>query len=610
MRVVLLQLPIQGHDFFFSRENIPLAAAYLKTIGVQEGIEVELVPRSLMSYGSDQAILRFLLDARPDMVGMSCYLWNVDRSLFLARQLKCQLPECTIVLGGPEMTLDNEYVLRSQGFDIGVIGEGESVWRTLLQSYPHVPEVPGLLSRGEDGRLYSAGKDRLRHGTLEHWPSPFLSGALDPHLDGVLWLETVRGCVHRCAYCYYHKQSPTLRSFPLDRILEEIRRALGRGLKEIVFLDPCFTKRPGLEVLLDRLGTINADGRLHFSAECNVEDIDPAMAKRMGKAGFTDLEVGLQSIKASTLRRVHRRFRPERFLNGVRSLQENGVKVMVDIIAGLPGDTLPDIRRSIDWVVEHEAYDFLMLYPLSLLPATELRQRAQELGLGAMPHPPYLVTRGPGLSAREISAAFHYYEECMEEDISPLETPPGLGGRSEGSTFPEGLRHTLRWHTPEQVKRLSPYRERTAYALTVSMAGEVLRQPSLWVPVLKDYLNSSPFSLLSAEVPPGVFPESLEPLWQLARERRHPTDFDYTVTHTPYRSFLVFSRSRGLLWKWPDPRESDRMVLSDGQEVSFHPVCLVAAPQKKLPPWFRDHIAERYPSPPEIRIWEPPDDRP
>jgi radical SAM superfamily enzyme YgiQ (UPF0313 family) len=609
MRVILLQLPLQGHDFFFSRENIPLAAACLKAIGAEEGIEIELVPRSLMSYGSDQALLQFLLDAKPDIVGMSCYLWNVERSLFLGRALKDHLPECAVVLGGPEVTPDNEYLIGSRGFDIGIMGEGEALWKVLLASYPRIPEAPGLLLRGKDGRLRLMKEGRPRHHALNRWPSPFLSGALDSQLDGVLWLETVRGCVHRCAYCYYHKQSPRLRPVSVDRVLEEVRRARNRGLKEIVFLDPCFTRRPDLESLLDALEEINGDGRLRFSAECNAEDIEPGIARKMGRAGFTDLEVGLQSVNGGTLRRIHRRLRPERFLNGVRFLQESGIKVKVDLIAGLPGDTLPDMRRSIDWVLEQEAYDFLMLYPLSLLPATELRLRARELGLDAMSRPPYLVTRGPGLSAREISAAFRYYEECMEEDISPLELPPGLGGPPEVSAVSEGLRHTLYLNTPEQARSLLQGKDRNAYGLTLNITEAMLREPALWLPILKDYLKSNPYSLLSVEVPPGVFPEELEPLWQLARERRHPIDSDYTVTHTPYRNFLLFSRERGILWKWPDPRESRPVELPGGQEVPFHPTCVATGPEETLPSWFLDHIAKRYPSPPEIRLWEPADDQ-
>ena len=105
MKVLLFQLPIQTHDFFFSNENIPLAPAYLQIIASDLGIDAELLPGHVMRYGSDQAILRSILDAKPDIVGMSCYLWNLERSLFLSGQIKRRLPECRVVLGGPEVTL-------------------------------------------------------------------------------------------------------------------------------------------------------------------------------------------------------------------------------------------------------------------------------------------------------------------------------------------------------------------------------------------------------------------------------------------------------------------------------------------------------------------------
>jgi len=606
MKALLLQLPIQGHDFFFSRENIPLAAAYLKAIGNLYGADVEIVPRSVMSFGSDQAILRFLLDAKADLVGMSCYLWNVERSLFLAGELKRERPECTVVLGGPEITPDNQVLLKNPNFDIAVTGEGETPWRAILESYPRIPHIPGALERRVKGSGYFIRA--LRPNSLAHWPSAYLSGALDDQVDGVLWLETVRGCVHRCAYCYYHKQFPRLRSFPLDRIVTEIERARRRRLREIVFLDPCFTRHPRLQDLLDALVSVNRDQRLRFSAELNVEDIDPEIARKMAQAGFQEVEVGLQSTNLKTLHRIHRRFHPVRFLEGVRRLQAEGIKVMVDIIAGLPGDRFSDICRSLDWVIEKEAYDFLMLYPLALLPATELRQKAHELQLFAMDRPPYLVTGAPGLSAEDIHAAFRYYEERMGEDISPLEMPPALAKISNALDPLRKLCHLIEWLHPEGVNDRGFQNRHMAYALTLRMGKEVLRTPRLWTPVLKNYLQSNPYSLLSVEVPADSFPEDLHPLWKLVREHCHPLDRDYTVTHTPYRSIFIFSRMKGLTWKWPDPRESTPVVLPNGQTVSSHPVLLLAGTDKDVPSWFLEHIAKRYPSPPEIRLWQPPED--
>jgi hypothetical protein len=327
----------------------------------------------------------------------------------------------------------------------------------------------------------------------------------------------------------------------------------------------------------------------------------------MARAGFSQLEVGLQSVKRKTLRNIHRSFQPRRFLGGVRSLQNAGIEVMVDLIAGLPGDRLSDICRSLEWVLDHDAYDTLMLYPLSLIPSTELRQQAQKWGLIAMSYPPYLVTRTPDLMAVEMVRAFQYYEKSMAEEIAPLEMPPALDPGVKAFSLSRGLVHQVDWNHPEEIENHFS-RNPTAYALTVSMSKEVLRETKQWSQVLRDYLERNPFTLLSVEVPPDVYPEDLQPLWQLAEKHSHPMDRDYTVTHSPFRSFLVFSRSKDLLWKWPDPRESSPLVLHDGQKVPCRPVCVVATAEKSIPSWFVDHIRQRYSSPPEIKRWEPPED--
>jgi radical SAM superfamily enzyme YgiQ (UPF0313 family) len=606
MKVLLFQLPIQTHDFFFSNENIPLACAYLQTIAMEQGIDAALLPGHLMCYGSDQAILKSILDARPDVVGISCYLWNVERSLYLAKQIKRQRPACTVVLGGPEITPDNDFLLQHGEFDIGVVGEAEEVWKQFLQSFPNISKIPGLLIPDKGGKYSFTGSGNTKV-PLRRWSSPYLRGLLDCQLQGVLWVETVRGCVYRCAYCYYHKQAPRIRTFPVKRILSEVQRAWEQGLREIVFLDPCFIRRPHVEALLDGIAAINFDGRLQLCAESTAEGIDSGLARKMSKAGFVAIEVGLQSINPMTLKHIHRVLRPEKLLEGVRSLQSRGIKVTVDIIAGLPGDTLRDICQGINWIVEQDAYDYLMLYPLSLMPSTELKKRAAELGLVAMPYPPYFLTRGPRMPARGICHAFHYYEKSMEEDISPLEMPLSLGAESRTSCDLKGLCNQVTWDNSEGVRSFAGTGDRATYAITISMTREILKRTELWLQVLKDYLEQNPFSLLSVEVPPEVFLEELDPLWRVAEKHRHLADRDYTVTHTPYRSFFVFSRTNGLIWKWPDPREAAPLKLHDGQRVDCRPVCLLITPGKKIPSWFLEYLGKRYSAPPEIRIWQRPD---
>jgi radical SAM superfamily enzyme YgiQ (UPF0313 family) len=423
MNIILVQLPIQGSDFFYSNENIPLAAACLKAVAVGQARDVELLPQHLMSYGSDQAILRFLLDVKPEIVGMSCYLWNLERSLFLARQLHRELPMCTIVLGGPEITPHNEFLLSYGEFDVGVVGQGEHIWDSLLKSFPHVPDMPGLLKKGDHGQWYFTGINQ-NGPSIRDLPSPYLLGCLDSHLDKILWLETVRGCVYQCTYCYYHKQFKKLRPFSPERIEAEVRRAVENGIEEIVFLDPCFARHPGFESLLDLLGKVTGERSLHFHAELNAEDIDPVRAEQLGKIGFTQVEVGFTKYQQRRQDGISP-LPSERFLQGPFP-PGYGIEVIVDLIAGLPGDRLEDIHKSMDWILKHDAFDTFMLYPLSLLASTELHQRASDLGISAYPYPPYLVTRTQNLSAPEMCEAFRYYEGCMEDDVAPIEMPFAL----------------------------------------------------------------------------------------------------------------------------------------------------------------------------------------
>jgi hypothetical protein len=175
--------------------------------------------------------------------------------------------------------------------------------------------------------------------------------------------------------------------------------------------------------------------------------------------------------------------------------------------------------------------------------------------------------------------------------------------------LPGGLCNVITWHTPEQVSPPFRLNHSFAYALTLSLSRELLRGPTRWLSTLGEYLKENPFTLLSVEVPYDVFPEALEPFWQFVREQRqHLLDRDYTVLHTPYRNFLIFSRHQGVLWKWPDPRESFPFRLPDGQAISSRPVCLVKTSEKALPQWFLNHMSQRYDPLPEIKRWLRPGD--
>src|SRR5947209_9859494 len=150
--VLLVQLPIPPLSPAPIRGNVPLAAAYLKLHAEQKGLgkfyNIDLFPTTQANTFGDRLLVRTLAEGDPWLVGFTCYVWNIERTLWIAHELKRLRPDVHIVLGGPEITADNAWVLQTPDYDYAVIGEGEQTFAELLlalvaDAVPSVP-IPGL----------------------------------------------------------------------------------------------------------------------------------------------------------------------------------------------------------------------------------------------------------------------------------------------------------------------------------------------------------------------------------------------------------------------------------------------------------------------------------
>src|SRR5947207_5779882 len=144
--VLLAQLPIPPLGPEPIRGNVPLAGAYLKLFAEQRGLgayyAIDVLPAPLANTLGDHALVAALAEREPWLVGFTCYLWNIERTLWVARELKRRRPETRVVLGGPETTADNAWVLDSDAYDFAVIGEGEQTFANLLLALLDEPTPP------------------------------------------------------------------------------------------------------------------------------------------------------------------------------------------------------------------------------------------------------------------------------------------------------------------------------------------------------------------------------------------------------------------------------------------------------------------------------------
>jgi anaerobic magnesium-protoporphyrin IX monomethyl ester cyclase len=384
----------------------PLALLYLKAYLVEHAAQAADEVR-ILEFRQDSAredMARQILAGEPAVVGFSCYVWNIRKLMAVAEQIKELSPHTRIVLGGPEVGPIAADVLRAHpSVDAIVRSEGEVPFAELVAAWTiggRVDDVRGICFRRGEEIVTTGDAPIVEH--LEELTSPHLARFIDPK-GRVICLETQRGCVFRCNFCFYNKDlSIRNRRFDLDRVKEEILYWLQEDVDEIYFMDPIFNLNAERAKAICRFIGEHNHRRLPFHAEVWAEFIDEELARLMHDAHFQFLEVGLQSTDATALATVERRLRLQRFEDGIAYLKKYGVKFELQLIFGLPGDTIASFRKSLNYAASLDP-EFLAVFQLLVLPGTELWRKARDLNLEFDPEPPYYVRSHFSMTADDVA---------------------------------------------------------------------------------------------------------------------------------------------------------------------------------------------------------------
>lgn len=434
--ILLIQLPIPPLGSQAESENVPLAAGCLVAALPPErrgGVEkITIFPGDEAGTLGDAALLQSIVQLEPAAIGFTCYLWNIERTLWLCRQIKQRLPKVVLLLGGPEIQPDNRWVWNAGGFDAAVVGEGEETfcqWLHVRNRRSAWADVPGLWV----GPKFAPPRRPAPPAQLATLPSPYSAGLLVPR--ETMWLETARGCRYRCKFCAYHHGRRTIRSFAEAEVRANLRSAIRQGVREVFLLDPTLNQRRNFAEFIDLLAEENRNHQLGFSAELRAEGIDAALASKLRKANFTEVEIGLQTVEPAAQAAIGRRVDLKCFARGAKALRAAGIRTRTDLILGLPGDTIDSMRRAIDFLVDHELFDELQLFPLSLLPGTPLAAEAERWKLQAQRRPPYYVVANATVNWIAIADLVEETQQRLgiEYDPAPL-PPPYFENETEGGT--------------------------------------------------------------------------------------------------------------------------------------------------------------------------------
>lgn len=343
---------------------------------------------------------------RPDILAATAWLFNHEQLMHVASRVKALLPEACLVLGGPEFLGDNEEFLRRNPFvDCLFRGEGEesfAQWLALREHPEQWDTIPGLCYLTPDKAYKDNGIARVANfaGLVPPEQSPFFNWS-KPFVQ----LETTRGCFNTCAFCVSGGEKP-VRTLPVESIRERLRTIHAHGIKNVRVLDRTFNYNPRRAKELLRLFLeFHPDIRFHL-------EIHPALLSEELKEelallpeGLLHLEAGIQSLREPVLERSCRKGKLSDALDGLKFLCAlPNMETHADLIAGLPLYRLSEIVGDVRTLAGYHAGE-IQLESLKLLPGTEMRRRAEELGICYAPLPPYEVLQTREISTGELQTA-------------------------------------------------------------------------------------------------------------------------------------------------------------------------------------------------------------
>jgi len=385
-----------------------LALDYLRLYALKDPIVSEQIEIKVLVYPpkvNDKEILHAVFSLEPHIVGFSAYLWNINKSLTIAQKIKDESPRTKIIIGGVEVSYNPRRILTNNLFvDAVITGEGEIPFRLLLSNYlsgkPFGMNIPGIWLR-KDVDIISGGLNQCVQ-TLDEIPSPFLSEDFDPTklTDDVLY-ETYRGCVFKCSYCLYHRHAGNPRFYSLERVKKDLSVILSSPCKHIRIVDSTFNidKKRTKEILQFLKGT---DKKI--SVEMSAEFFDEEMVDLCSQAGIRHIDIGLQSATDKVLKAVNRAWhRKSQFRKNMHLITNHPeITLNMELICGLPKETLKSFKKAIDKAVEYKP-DHISIYRLLVLDGSDIRKNADKYGIEYESIPPYSIIKTADMSKEDFS---------------------------------------------------------------------------------------------------------------------------------------------------------------------------------------------------------------
>ncbi|MBO5650732.1 MAG: B12-binding domain-containing radical SAM protein, partial [Selenomonas sp.] len=374
------------------------------------------------------AMLGEIYSARPKVLGISCYIWNIEMVKSLLKLLPAALPDTIIICGGPEVSYGvAEFMQEFPMVDYVCRGEGEEALPKLITQLQAVnfdrskvneqldrSNISGIAWRSLTGQI-NEGQAVTVADFGECVPFAYRAEEMEDIKERILYYETSRGCPFSCAYCL-SCATVGVRFLPLERVFKELAFFVQHDVRQVKFVDRTFNaKKSHFLPILQYLLKLPAGCRTNFHFEVAIDYLDEEVMQVLAQMpkGRVQLEIGIQSTNPATLKAVARVNHWQDIADHIQRIMGfHNMHLHVDLIIGLPGEGMESFHKSFNDVYALQT-DMLQLGFLKFLKGAAMMKLIEVYHYQYMPMAPYEVLQNDVLSYEEIRW-FHSFEQVFE----------------------------------------------------------------------------------------------------------------------------------------------------------------------------------------------------
>ena len=375
----------------------------LKEWGLAEQVEISLAEYTI-NHQMEQ-ILQDIYKRKPDVIGFSCYIWNISYVKMILADIKKVLPNVKIWAGGPEVSYHAEAFLKEEpAVDLVMMAEGEITFAHFLKALlegEELKQVPGLMLRNDDGTFTDTGFRQVMD--MSQFPFPYAFMDMKELEHRIIYYESSRGCPFSCAYCL-SSIDKKLRFRSLDLVLPELEWFLQAKVPQVKFVDRTFNCKKSHAMAIWQYIRDHDNGitNFHFEIAADLLDKDELDLLSTMRPGLVQLEIGVQSTNEKTLETIRRKTDIEEIRQITETINSwHNIHQHLDLIVGLPWEDIESFKKSFNDVYKMEP-EQLQLGFLKILKGSYMEELIPDCDLLYSAAPPYEVLQTKWLSYGDV----------------------------------------------------------------------------------------------------------------------------------------------------------------------------------------------------------------